>query len=53
MSTERYRINKINSLKNMFGLDYDKSNYKSTLIDWYNRLIDKSVDELSVQMCLE
>jgi len=41
-------MNKMNSLKNLYGLDYDKSNYKSTLIDWYNRLIDKSVDELSV-----
>ena len=41
-------MNNINSLKNLYGLDYDKSNYKSNLIDWYNRLIDKSVDELSV-----
>ena len=41
-------MNKINSLKNLYGLDYDKSNYQSTLIDWYNRLIDKSADELSV-----
>lgn len=41
-------MSRINSLKNLYGLDYDKSNYKSSLIDWYNRLIDKSVDELSV-----
>lgn len=41
-------MSKTYSLKNVYRLDYDKSNYKSNLIDWYNRLIDKSVDELSV-----
>ena len=37
-----------NSLKNLYGLNYDNSNYQSTLVNWYNKLIDKSIDKLSV-----
>jgi len=36
------------SLKSIYGLEYDKSNYQSSLINWYNRLIDKAADELSI-----
>jgi hypothetical protein len=41
-------MSKIKSLKSLYGLEYDKSNYQSSLINWYNRLIDKSADELSI-----
>ncbi len=37
-----------NSLKKTFGLEYDKSNQQSGLIKWYNRLIDKSIDDLDI-----
>ena len=37
-----------NTLKDIYHLDYDKSNYNSGLISWYNNLIDKTVDELNV-----
>jgi len=37
-----------NTLKNIYHLDYDKSNFTSGLIRWYNSLIDKTVDELNV-----
>jgi len=41
-------MNKKISLKNLCGLDYDNSGYQSSLIDWYNKLIEKSADELSI-----
>ncbi|WP_312448583.1 contact-dependent growth inhibition system immunity protein [Lacrimispora sp.] len=37
-----------NTLKDIYHLDYDKSNFNSGLISWYNNLIDKTVDELNV-----
>jgi hypothetical protein len=37
-----------NSLKSMFGLEHDDSSHQSGLIKWYNKLIDKSIDELDV-----
>ncbi len=37
-----------NSLRKTFGLEYDKSNQQSGLIKWYNRLIDKSIDDLDI-----
>lgn len=41
-------MNNLNSLRNLYRLEYDHSGFKSSLIDWYNSVIDKSVDELSV-----
>ncbi len=53
VSAKRWRIwydimMEQNSLKKTFGLEYDKSNQQSGLIKWYNRLIDKSIDDLDV-----
>jgi len=41
-------MSKKDSLKNLNNLSYDTNDSQSSLIQWYNRLIDKSVDELSV-----
>jgi len=35
------------SLREMYKLEYDTSGRKSGLITWYNRLIDKKIDELN------
>lgn len=37
-----------NSLKSIHGLAYEDATQQSGLIKWYNRLIDKSVDDLDV-----
>lgn len=34
------------SIRIIYKLDYDKSNLNSGLVNWYNRLLDKKVDEL-------
>jgi transcriptional accessory protein Tex/SPT6 len=36
------------TLKDIYYLDYDKSNFNSGLNKWYNNLIDKTVNELVV-----
>ena len=36
------------SLRELYGLTYDESGFGSGLIRWYNKLIDKSVDELEI-----
>lgn len=36
------------TLKNKFGLEYDQSGYDTSLINWYNRLVDKTVEELNL-----
>jgi len=41
-------MNQKDTLKNLFSLEYDNSGYRSGLIDWYNMLIDKNIDELTV-----
>ena len=38
----------MNSLRSIYGLSYDNSNFNSGLVNWYNRMIDKSLDELDV-----
>jgi len=38
----------MNSLKTQYNLPYDTSGFNSGLINWYNRLINKSYDELDV-----
>ena len=36
------------SLRELYNLSYDKSGLNSGLIQWYNNMIDKSIDELKV-----
>ncbi|MCL2086490.1 MAG: contact-dependent growth inhibition system immunity protein [Oscillospiraceae bacterium] len=36
------------SLKEIYGLFYDDSGFNSGLIQWYNRLIDKSYETLDI-----
>ena len=36
------------SLKDLFGLKYEDSNIQTGLIRWYNRVIDKSIEDLNV-----
>jgi len=38
----------MNSLKKIYNLSYDVSGFNSGLVNWYNQLIDKSQDDLSV-----
>jgi len=33
------------SLKELYNLSYDESGFESGLIQWYNNVIDKNVDE--------
>jgi len=33
----------------MYGLSYDNSGFDSGLVNWYNRMIDKTLDELNVE----
>ena len=37
------------SLKSLYDLSYDTSGFNSGIINWYNRLIDKTYDDLSVE----
>ncbi|MCL2655159.1 MAG: contact-dependent growth inhibition system immunity protein [Coriobacteriia bacterium] len=39
---------KTDSLRNVYKLEYDESGIGSGLIVWYNRLIDKTIEELDV-----
>ena len=40
-------MSKINSIRNLYGFDYyESASFNSSLTDWYNRVIDKSIDEL-------
>ena len=39
---------KQNSLKILYQMEYYKGDFQSGLTNWYNKLIDKSIDELSV-----
>jgi len=40
-------LSKINSIRNLYGFDYyESASFNSSLTDWYNRVIDKSIDEL-------
>ena len=39
---------KQDTLKNKYRLEYDTSGFPSSLIRWYNQVIDKSVGELNV-----
>ena len=36
------------SLKELYNLSYDESGFESGLIRWYNKVINKSVDELKI-----
>ena len=36
------------SLRELYGLEYDNSSFDSSLICWYNDLIDKSYEQLNV-----
>ncbi|MBE7720105.1 MAG: hypothetical protein E7243_11380 [Lacrimispora celerecrescens] len=36
------------TIRVIYKLDYDKSNLNSGLVNWYNHLLDKKVDELDV-----
>ncbi|MBA4538749.1 hypothetical protein H1Z61_16850 [Bacillus aquiflavi] len=36
------------TLKELYNLSYDESNFGSGLIKWYNSLIDKKIEELTV-----
>jgi len=36
-------------LKEMYHLSYDSSGFESGLVNWYNRLIDKTITELNVK----
>ena len=37
------------SLKEKYNLSYDSSGFNSGLIDWYNKLIDKSYEAISIE----
>ncbi len=39
-------MNSSNSLRTLYNLEYSTSPLQSSLIVWYNKLIDKTVDEL-------
>jgi hypothetical protein len=36
------------TLKDMYNLTYEKNSYNTSLVEWYNQVIDKTVDELNV-----
>ena len=36
------------SFKEQYNLSYDTSGFKSGIIDWYNKLIDKNYDNITV-----
>jgi len=36
------------SLKELYNLSYDESEFESGLIRWYNNVINKSIDELEI-----
>jgi hypothetical protein len=37
-----------NTIKAIYNLEYDKSNFNSGLINWYNNVIDKTINQLNV-----
>ncbi len=41
-------MNKVNSLKNLYGLEYHKGDFQSGLTNWYNKLVDKTIEDLNV-----
>lgn len=41
-------MNRANTLKSTYALEYYRGDFQSGLIKWYNKLIDKTVDDLNV-----
>jgi len=40
-------VNKKNTIKKIYKLKYEKSDFNSGLVRWYNHLLDKSIEELN------
>ena len=38
----------MNTLKELYGLSYDTSGFDSGLTNWYNSLIDRSYDKITI-----